>query len=139
MQFQNGCTTPTLTFSSLGIFSLTFQTNNYLWHGKNACTPYSQPTQVGMFFFKSITQSGLKYFSHLQKILILLANQERVFQTLSRNIFFLKPARAEILLTPSKNIKFFWPIRREFFIPSQGIFYSSSQPEQSTFDTFRKY
>ena len=61
------------------------------------------------------------------------------FYTLSKNIFFLQPARAEILLTPPKNINVFWPIRREFFKPSHGIFSSFSQPGHKTFHTSKKY
>ena len=67
-----------------------------------------------------------------------LANQGGAFYTLSKNIFLVQPARAEILFTPSKNIKFFWPIRREFFKPSQGIFSSFSQPGQKNFSHLQK-
>ena len=65
-------------------------------------------------------------------------SQGRAFHTLSKNILFLQPARAEILLTPSENIKFFQPIRREFFKPSQGIFSSFSQPGQKNFSHLQK-
>ena len=65
-------------------------------------------------------------------------SQGRAFHTLSKNILFLQPARAEILLTPSENIKFFRPIRREFFKPSQGIFSSFSQPGQKNFSHLQK-
>ena len=85
-------------------------------------------------YFIPPASHGRNTFSHLFKnYFIFPTSQGRAFHTLSNNILFLQPARAEILLTPSENIKFFWPIRREVFKPSQGIFYSSSQPGQSTF------
>ena len=67
-----------------------------------------------------------------------MANQERVFQTLSRNILFLQPAKAEYFFTPSKNIKLSGPIRTELFKTSQGIFYSFSQPGQKYFSHLHK-
>ena len=78
--------------------------------------------------------------SHLFKhYLILPTSQSRAFHTLSNNILFLQPVRAEILFhTFSKIILFSQPAKAELSTPSQTIFYSSSQSGQKNFSHLLK-
>ena len=57
--------------------------------------------------------------------------QGRAFHTLSNNIFFLQPVRAEVLLTPFQTIfLFFQPARAELTHPLKEYFIPPAKAEK---------